>query len=170
MKSLQRFFKRKNTATKITVCVLLLIAVILFIAVTETKKKEWFDEKELYSFSKETSCEELERKGYLCISNVFDEIPYDVQYFLEAVEHRKDCYIKVFEQNEQGIVAHIFYYRNASGCIQQISYDLSSEGATFLEYSDNITIKKDTHICSVILTPLENELWDYEFLLCQYKE
>lgn len=167
---MQRFFEGKNAATKITVCVLLLIVVILFIAVTETKKKEWFDEKELYSFSKETSCEELERKGYLCISNVFNEVPHDVQYFLDAVDHRKDCYIKVFEQNKQEIVAHIFYYRNASGCIQQISYDLSSEGATFLEYSDNITIKKDTHICSVILTPVENEYWDTEFLLCQYKE
>ena len=167
---MQRFSKVKISTTKIAVCALLLIAAILFIAVTEVKKKEWFDEKELYSFSKETSCEELERKGYLCISNVFDEIPYDVQYFSEAVEHRKDCYIKVFEQNEQGIVAHIFYYRSASGYIQQISYDLSSEGATFIEYSDQITIKRGHPVCSVVLTPVENEYWDTEFLLCQYKE
>ena len=171
---LPRYFKEehfiKQNPIKVSVFILLLVAVILYIAVTEAKKNEWFDEKELYSFSAETSYEELERKGYLCISNVFDEIPHNLQYFLEAIEHGKDCYVKVFEQDEQGIVAHIFYYRKASGYIQQISYDLSSEGATFLEYSDNITTKKDHHICSVILTPLEPDLWDYEFLLCQYKK
>lgn len=100
--------KKRKIIINIVVCMSLLIVTSLYI-VKENIKNEWFDEKELYSFSSEISYIELEHKGYICISNIFDEIPYNLKFFIEAIEKGKNCYIKVYTQNEQNIVAHIFY-------------------------------------------------------------
>ena len=56
---------KKKIIRNIAICMLLLIVASLYIAIKKNKDPEWFDEKELYSFSKETSCEELERKVLL---------------------------------------------------------------------------------------------------------
>ena len=161
---------KKKIIRNIAICMLLLIVASLYIAIKKNKDAEWFDEKELYSFSKETSCEELECKGYLCISDVFNEIPYKVKFFMESIEQGKDCYIKVYNQNEYDLIVHIFYYKRESDCIKEISYNTSEEGATILEYSDQIENKRSLDINYIILTPLKNDFTESEFLLCQYKK
>ena len=160
--------KKRKIIINIVVCMSLLIVTSLYI-VKENIKNEWFDEKELYSFASEISYIELEHKGYICISNIFDEIPYNLKFFIEAIEKGKNCYIKVYTQNEQNIVAHIFYYRRELDCIREISYDISEERATILEYSSNIQKKRNRNIDYIILTPLENGFLENDFLLCQYK-
>ena len=124
---------KKKIIRNIAICMLLLIVASLYIAIKKNKDAEWFDEKELYSFSKETSCEELECKGYLCISDVFNEIPYKVKFFVESIEQGKDCYIKVYNQNEYDLIVHIFYYKRESDCIKEISYNRNLLGGLYRE-------------------------------------
>lgn len=89
---------------------------------------------------------------------------------MESIEQGKDCYIKVYNQNEYDLIVHIFYYKRESGCIQEISYNTSEEGSTILEYSDQIENKRSLDINYIILTPLKNDFTESEFLLCQYKK